>query len=446
MNKYIDELKIQDLLYPNEFKCVCGKTHRSTLRFCDIGSGTIGKLPERMREYGFRKAMVYADRNTWKAAGREVDRVLEGIPYILYTFADRDVFANESSVGQATLNFNDSCDVIIAVGTGTINDISKTISRISGKPYIIVGTAPSMDGFASDTSSMVVDGLKLSVSTTSPLGVIIDTKILKDAPSRMICAGVGDLAAKYISICEWKISHIINDEYYCPHVANIMLNSLKSCMDNLEKLKQRDEEALGVVAEGLVLAGMAMSFAGVTRPASGMEHYFSHIWDMRALEFGYREYLHGEQVGVGTLIALGVYEKIRKVVPDREKAREKVYGFSLEKWNGHLREFLGNSSRNMILQEKTEGKYDLTKWETRIDRIIERWDDILKVINELPSRQEIYDKFKYIGAMTDISEMDISEEIARQTFMVTKDIRDKYIGTRLLFDLGLIDEFAEELF
>lgn len=100
----------------------------------------------------------------------------------------------------------------------------------------------------------------------------------------------------------------------------------------------------------------------------------------------------------------------------------------------------------MILQEKTEGKYDLTKWETRIDRIIERWDDILKVINELPSRQEIYDKFKYIGAMTDISEMDISEETARQTFMATKDIRDKYIGTRLLFDLGLIDEFAEELF
>ena len=444
---YIDEMKLSDLMYPNRFECECGQTHSTTVRFCDIGSGVIADmLPERIKEYGFKKAMIYADRNTWKAAGREVTDAIKDMPYTLYTFADKDVFGNESSTGQAVFNFDDSCDLILAVGSGSVNDVSKAVSRISKTPYIIIGTAPSMDGFASNTSSMVVDGLKVSLSTTGPFGVIIDTKILKDAPHEMICAGVGDLAAKYISIAEWKISNIINGEQFCPHVANIMMNSLNDCMDNLDRIMERDEEALGTVAKGLVLAGMAMNFAESTRPASGMEHYFSHVWDMRALEFGYREYLHGAQVGVGTLYALEVYEKLRNVVPDKEKAYAYVSSFDLEKWNGELRKFLGNSSRSMILLEKKEGKYDPEKCKKRIDIIAEKWDEIQEVIHSLPTRDELYQRFSKIGAMTDISEMNITPEVARQTFLTTKDIRDKYVGTRLLFDLGIIDEFAGDMF
>ncbi len=145
------------------------------------------------------------------------------------------------------MNFDPACDSIIDIGSGVINDIGKILSSVTDKPYIIVATAPSMDGYASATSSMEREGLKTSVNTKCPDVIIGDIDVLKNAPLKMLKAGVGDMLAKYVSICEWRIANLILGEYYCENVASLVREALKRCIDNAQKLLERDEDAVKAV-------------------------------------------------------------------------------------------------------------------------------------------------------------------------------------------------------
>ena len=202
------------------------------------------------------------------------------------------------------MHFDKSCDVVVGVGSGVINDVCKILSNATGNPYIIVGTAPSMDGYASATSSMSRDGVKVSLNSRCADVIIGDTDILKTAPDHMLRSGLGDMLAKFVSIAEWRIAHLITGEYYCEEVAQLIRTALKKCVDNAEGLLKREDAAVEAVFEGLVIGGVAMAYAGTSRPASGVEHYISHVLDMRGMEFGTPVDLHGTQCAVGTLIAV----------------------------------------------------------------------------------------------------------------------------------------------
>ena len=339
------------------------------------------------------------------------------------------------------MHYDSSCDIVIGVGSGVINDIGKIISNIADKPYIIVGTAPSMDGFASASSSMSRDGLKISLPSKCANVVIGDIDILKEAPMHMLQSGLGDMVAKYVSICEWRIANLLVGEYYCEAVAQLVRDSLKKCTDNAEGLLKRDEEAVKAVFEGLVLCGLAMNYAGLSRPASGVEHYFSHVWDMRGLEFGTKVDLHGIQCAIGTLYAAKIYDQIRNIKPDREKALKYVQSFDYPAYAEELRAFLGKGAEEMITLEQKEQKYNVEKHGPRLEKIIENWDKILKIIDEeVPSSADIAKLLDTIGAPKTAAEIGIDESIVPFTFKATKDIRDKYVVSRLAWDLGVIDE------
>lgn len=448
-NCCLQRLSLKELLRPEGFSCACGKVHRAVLKYADIGPGALKKLPERVRQLGGTRVQMYCDHNTQVAAGKQAEALLmqAGIDCNCYCFPQKRVYADAAPVGQAVMHFDKSCDLIVGVGTGTINDICKIMAGISGRPYIIVGTAPSMDGFASDTSSMVVDGLKSSLPSAGAQAIIGDSEILAAAPMEMIRAGLGDMLAKYISICEWRLSHEINGEYYCPQVAQLVRSSLQTCVAHADGLAVRDPEAVQRVMEGLVLSGLAMGFAGVTRPASGMEHYFSHLWDMRALEFGWEEHLHGEQVGIGTLLSLKIYERLQNVQPDRQKALAAAAAFSPANWKAEMRAFLGNGAEGIIALEQKEGKFDIGRHAKRLEVILQKWPQLQQIMKEeLPETQRVETLLKKLGAKTEPQQLGMDQKTVRRTFVATKDIRDKYIGSRLLWDLGLLEEFADFFF
>lgn len=206
------------------------------------------------------------------------------------------------------MHYDTKCDLIIAVGPGVINDIGKFLSKLTKTSHIIVATAPSMDGYASATSSMAMDGLKISLPTKCPDVIIGDTDVLKNAPIRMLQAGIGDMLAKHVSICEWRIAHLLIGEYYCEYVADLVRSALKKCVENAYGVLKRGPEAVKAVFDGLIIGGRAMEYAGISRPASGVEHYISHVWDMRGLEFGTKTDLHGIQCAIVTLVATPIYE------------------------------------------------------------------------------------------------------------------------------------------
>lgn len=425
--------------------CNCGKIHKTSVKAIVAESGAVNRVSEFVNKLNSKKAFVLADKNTYKVAGERVCRVLEsgGISYEKYIFDDEHVKPDEKSVGAAFMHYKYDCDIIIGVGSGVINDIAKILSRATKNPYIIVATAPSMDGYASESSSMDVDGLKVSLSSKCPEVIIGDIDILKNAPIRMIQSGLGDMLAKYISICEWRISNLLLDEYYCGYVAGLVRDALKKCVDNAEGVLKREPEAVKAVFEGLIMGGMAMEYAGISRPASGVEHYISHIWDMRGLEFKTKTDFHGIQCGIGTLIAAKVYEQVKKVIPNKEKALKYVENFDVEKWNCALVEFVGKGANAMIALEKKEQKYNAEKHKVRLDKIIEHWDDILRIIDdEVPPSSEIELILDAIGAPKSCNEIGIDKKILPMTFKASKDIRDKYVLPRLCWDLGIIDEIV----
>ena len=422
--------------------CPCGKEHIFHSKVI-IERGAIHSLPSLLEDMGLHSAFIYADKNTYRVAGNKVADILEkaGIKNKKYIFSKEELEPDEANVGLALMNFVLSYDVVIGVGSGVINDISKIVAHVSGKKYIIVGTAPSMDGYASATSSMTMEGLKISLNSKCADVIIGDLDILCNAPMKMMLSGLGDMLAKYVSICEWRISHLINGEYYCEDIAELVREALKKCVDHAEGLLNRDMDAVKAVFEGLVICGVAMKFAGVSRPASGIEHYLSHIWDMRGVEYGTPVEYHGIQCAVGTLIAIRLYERVKRMIPDREKAINYVKSFDFLKWCEILRTFLGKGAESMIALEEKEGKYNVQKHQKRMDVIIEKWDEIIKIMEEeLPTLSEMERLFDKIGLPKTMKEIGIDEEILPITFKAAKDIRDKYVLPRLCWDLGIIDE------
>lgn len=427
-------------------ECTCGRKHINPVGEVIAERGAIRKLPEAISRFGTR-VFLLADKNTYKAAGESACAALSAsrIPYSSYIFQTDTLEPDEAAVGAAVMHYDPSCDIICAVGSGVINDIGKILSKITGKPYVVVATAPSMDGYASETSSMAVDGLKVSLPTRCADVIIGDLDVLAKAPLRLLQAGLGDMLAKYISIAEWRIAHRITGEYYCERVAELIRKAVSRCVENAEGLLKREPEAVKAVFEGLILGGVAMAYAGVSRPASGVEHYFSHVWDMRGLAKGTPVALHGTQCAIGTLLAARFYDVLRTISPDREKAISFVSAFDYKTHAENLRAFLGKGAEAMIQLEEKEQKYSKTGHAKRLSVILDAWDEIIEIINkEIPSSDEIEGILMAIGAPRNLEEIGLSSAIIPETFSASRDIRDKYVLSRLAWDLGVMDELLEK--
>ena len=426
--------------------CSCGREHRFSAKVL-CGAGVINQLPDILGQMGIKKAFILTDLNTYEAAGEKVCKLLADakISYQSYTIPEREPHPDEQRVGAAVMHMESECDCVIGVGSGVINDIGKMLASIAKLPYIIVGTAPSMDGYASATSSMTRDGLKVSINTKGADVIIGDTDILKNAPLRMLRAGLGDMIAKYVSICEWRIAARITGEYYCEEVAQLIREAVKQCVNGADGLLCREEKAVEAVFSELVIGGVAMNYAGCSRPASGNEHYISHIIDMRAVEFGTAEELHGIQCAIGTLETLRLYEKLQKITPDREKALAYTQNFRYDDWAAELRRFLGKGAESMIALETKEGKYNVAAHKTRLEIVFAHWEELMDIIRqELPPAAEVEALLERIGAPKTLEQIGVDSSFLPMIFYATKDIRDKYVLSRLAWDLGVLEEILEK--
>jgi len=445
------EMSIHQLLDPNGFPCACGRTHKVDIKFLRVGSGAIQSTPEAVKALGCSYPFVVCDANTYKAAGEQVVEILKKADiqhklYILPTRKERTK-PEELEVGSVAMHFDPRCDVILGVGSGVINDICKIFGYVTGRPNMIVGTAPSMDGYASNSSSMEVNNVKTTIYTQLPSAIILDIDILKNAPMRMLWAGFGDIMAKFLSVCEWKISNIVIGEYFCDNVANIMRTTARKVIACAPGIPKRDPEAILAVTEGLVAAGIAMSFANMSRPASGLEHHFSHMWEMMALERGKPYDLHGIQVGVATLLVCEIYDKLIRFTPDRAKAEKFLKEFDSEKWAENVRRVFGDTAPEIFAIEKKAGKNAPENHARRMNAILDNWDEIHKtMVEELPDYRELYEAMKAVGMPMTPEELDLSRQDVRDAFICSRDMRDRYLMSSMLWDIGELYDFADEFF
>lgn len=309
-----------------EYSCACGKSHKVDIQAIRVGSGVMQELPGILRDLGASHIFLVTDNYTYEAAGRQVEQLLDqaGLAYHKRVFqTETPLVPNEYALGSVLAAMTSQDDMLLAVGSGTLNDVTKYVSARTGVPYVIAATAPSMDGYASTVAPTILDGFKTTLPAVYPAAIVADVDILKDAPMPMLTAGFGDIIGKFTSLADWRLSHQLNGEYYCPEVAGVIEAAVETCAANAKALAQRGPQAIQAVTEALILSGLAMGMVGVSRPASGAEHQMAHYWEMDALRRGEEHPLHGNAVGVGTVLAASLYEMAAEYLPQGFAAPDK---------------------------------------------------------------------------------------------------------------------------
>lgn len=440
-------MSFEELLKPEGYDCECGRHHGTAVKYLKIGRGVIENLPEALAAIGAKRPYVVCDQNTWRVAGERAVKILDkaGIAYTVYVFpGEHAVLPSERELGILAMRFDHSCDCVLGVGSGVINDLCKMLGWTTGRPCAIVGTAPSMDGYASNSSAVELEGVKLTIYNNGPEAVLCDTEIMAQAPMRMLRAGFGDMIAKYISVCEWRIANLVRGEYYCEAVADMMRAAVRKIMDSVDGILARDPDAVGYVAEGLVLSGLAMAYANVSRPASGIEHRFSHIWEMINIARGRQLELHGIQVGIGSMLTFDLYEYIKTLKPDLEHAKQSAAEFDQAAWDAKINRIFGEIAGEVFASVNASHQNDADVRIAHAETICAHWDDILDIIEkEMPEHEAIWAAARKMGIPVHPSEIDVTIDDTMDAFLTTHDIRERYICTSLLFDLGLLEEAAE---
>ena len=438
------DLSFEQLLVKEGHSCTCGRHHATELQFLKIGPGVVHDLPEALRLLAVYKPFIVCDKNTYQAAWSRVAPVLEEkhIPFVLHILPRQAIEPDEHTVGELCMAFDTSCDVVLAIGSGVINDCCKVLARVCGRRSMVIATAPSMDGYASNSSSMIQNRVKVTLYNACPAAILADTDILKEAPIRMLWAGLGDMLAKYVSICEWRISSLVTGEYYCENIAALVRQSLRKCVASANGLNLRNPDAIQSITEGLVLSGIAMSFANISRPASGLEHYFSHIWEMMALDRGTPYELHGIQVGVGTYLALRLYDDIRRIKPDKQKAQDFMATFNNAAWEQEMQKIFGKAANAIIAAEHAAyHKNDSARHKQRLVNILAHWEEIQAIIvKELPAVNDVAQLMRNLGMPMEPSDIGIGKDDVYAAFIGSRDVRDKYLTSSFLWDLGLLHE------
>lgn len=447
---YFEPFDFAPLLRPEGFCCACGRVHRADIRLLAVGPNILSSLPDQLDALGFVRPFIVADANTYAAVGEKVCRILDEkeVPYGTYIFPRHvsKLQPDEIAVQAVTGAFDPSCDLILAIGSGTIGDICKAAATKLNIPQITVGSAPSMDGYTSASSSLELNHTKASIPENAPIGVICDTSVMAEAPLRLIHAGVGDVLAKAHSLIEWKIASLVRGEDYCTPTAALVRQAYERVVDGMESAVRREEAGIRAVIEGLLLSGICMTLVGTSRPASGQEHYFSHCFEMMAIARGEEYDLHGIYVGIGTLLALRILEKLITLHPTFEHAQSAADRFDEAAWEARLRRVFGQTAESFIQLEKKTQKNEKTRRMQRVGKILENWNELVRLIREdLPDTDALEEKMRRIGMPTRPADIGLRKQDVLDAFVCSRDTRDKYLTSSLIWDLGYMDEFESWL-
>lgn len=427
-----------------EIDCNCGEKHRCDIDRIIVEEEAISKLSEYLMAGFYHNTCIVCDSTTEEIAGRLVYQELRNnlIQFEPVVLREKEPIANEQSIGEIMVHIAPKCDLIIAVGAGTINDLCKLISHKLGIDYIVVATAPSMDGYASAQASVIVQDLKCTFEVGRPKAIFADTTILAEAPLSMIAAGVGDLIGKYISLTDWKLSNIVTNEYYCDCVEELVKDSLDMVILAVDQLKERDKKAISSLMEALIVSGIAMSYIGNARPALGSEHQLAHFWELALLQEKIPCVIHGTKVGVATVVALKLYDmaKVRLEQFDALAAPN----FDEENWKENIRNVYNTAANEIIeLEEKTHKNSDEAVLQRR-EVIKERMAEIISLVDKLPEVSEISQLLRSMEAPYLPEEIDINMQLLRNSVIYAKELKDSYGILQLLFDINELEKFRTQ--
>ena len=376
-------------------ECTCSQGHHEApVKVIEVSSGAIEKVADILS--GYKRIMLVADENTYEVAGKRVEQILKAAGMLSHTsIIDSPGLPTWENVGRVLIEagidaevydinaFSKNPDYVLAVGSGAVNDICRMVSYRIGIEYGVVGTAPSMDGYASVVAPLICGKRKIVYTCSIARHIIIDLDVCAAAPYDMLLAGIGDMIGKYVAILDWELSRDLTGEYFCEKVADMVLEATAKCVASASELEKRELKTIESSVSGLILSGLCIAYTGTSRPASGTEHMVGQTWEILDVEKGKVPKLHGIEVGEATIAAIVMYKELYRRTED-----------------AHLKAL--------------------------IEKYIPNFDKILELQKTIKLPYTVTDKDKFIEGV-----------LRGRTF------RERYTLLQYLFDRGELEEYAK---
>ena len=394
--------------------CVCGRDHELVTKKVVVEYGAMDNFDRYMADVGLtgKRAVIY-DSNTYNN------------PWIKHIKADQEIVLDaeglhsEKGMIEDMMKKLDSPEVIVAVGSGTIMDFGRYPAYKLGIPFAAVPTLSSADGYTANICSIIIDGQKKSIPMLAPTLVVTDLDVIANAPMFLTVSGVTDILAKYISIADWKIAHLVSGEYYCPMVADLAqqaLETMRRAADGLAAGEKPDFEAMTMAQ---MMSGLTMQLLNHSRAASGAEHLMAHLVEMKPPRFEGAHGMHGQCVGVGTYLCAKEYHRIASLPTPKAKPFQPLTRAWVDEKFGSLADGIMKENENDVL-----GTFDP-------QNIVDHWAEVKDIIAAIPPAEELAALYDKIGAIYKPEDIGIDPALADDMLSVSAAIRNRLTLIRM---------------
>ena len=438
----VDEI-LSERFLGTSFECACGKRHDVRTRSVVIEPNVAERIPGLLpRLVPGERILLVADRNTWKVAGERLSGALGASHSVecclLRSNSTGHIHASVDLVGEILAAYPDEYDGFVAVGSGTVNDLTRAVAHERERPYFVFATAASMNGYTSAIVALLEDGLKTTRVATPPVAVFADPAVLVEAPAELTLAGLGDLISKPYCGCDWRIASLVKGEYHCDVPDQLLSVPFAQALEVFPWLANRDPEAITLLFRLLLVSGLSMAISGTSSPASGAEHLLSHYWDMVRLRDSGSLNLHGAQVGVGSLVIDRLYREL----------------FELDFQDASFVPNPGPGAAQRDIEERfgTLAPAVWPQWEAKLATRSERdlkelceHESLIKgeIERTLAVGRKVRSVLIAAGAPTQAEQLGISTAELDAAIRQGRKIRNRYTALDIAAELGILDGFAD---
>ena len=394
-------MQIQALLHTLR-NCPCGRPHTVGVRRVEIGRGVKAEAAGILADCGFpKKLLVVSGTRSFAAADGVTDALRRG-GFDLHLHVLDGVHTSHRSDVDALAALCADADGLLFIGSGALGDLCRRACYLTNTEFAVFATAPSTDGFASDTAPVTDHGFKRSLPAREPSVIIADTDILAAAPAVLRSAGFGDMAGKAIGLADWRIGHLTTGEYYCERIAALTREALRRVFAVAGSIPQSDPGSAGVLMQALVTTGIAMKLCGSSRAAAGAEHVVSHFWEIRSLAEGLPPVYHGQKIGVASLMVTRMYyDLIRCADPARFAEDETDWARVYDAYGSAFADDVRACNSPTVTAD------------TSPEVLRKNWDAICAAVREeMPDAATLGSLLRRAGTATDPQEIGVSADLA----------------------------------
>jgi glycerol-1-phosphate dehydrogenase [NAD(P)+] len=375
-----------------------------------------------------------SDPTTRAVLGARIAAALAGIAEVSELVLELEPKADGATVDRLRASTAEA-GALVAVGSGTINDLCKYASFLDAKPYVVFGTAPSMNGYTSASAAITEHGHKKSLPAHAPAGVFLDLAVLAAAPLRMIRSGLGDSVCRPTAQADWLLAHLLLGQPYRKAPFALLEPEEGALLSKAGALVAGDTSAMALLARTLVLSGFGMTICGGSYPASQGEHLISHYIDMMG-DPAWPASFHGEHIAVATL----TMARLQEAMTAGETPRLSATGVNKAAVVAHFGAELGESCW-AAFSKKVMDEDQAAALSARLSR---DWPEIRAALRRvMRPAAEIEAAMLSAGAPLRPADIHVPKSFYRRALAHAREIRERYTFLDLAGDSGRLERLAE---